>query len=485
MFSEKEKFISTVMRLLDFLALVVAFPVAYFFDEFVRITANLTVKAYAIGPTIEGFVYFSSKYWTLLIGYPVIWVSIFYLNGVYKNFRTRQFKKFAWLIITSGFWAILASGSYLFLLRLELASRLFFLVYAWCALVLVITEKYFILKFLYFVHKRGYNRENLLIVGTGKRARDFIKAVKEHRNWGLNIIGLIDDEHGLYGKEFEGYRVIGRIQDIAFIVNRIVIDRVIFVVPRLWLHRIEEAILACEQVGVSTSISIDLYNLHIARTHQTDFNGFPLLEFETFYAKEWQLFVKRLVDILVSSTALIFFSPLMLIVSLLIKLTSKGPVFFKQMRYGLNGRRFTLFKFRSMTVDAEDRQNELMNLNEMDGPVFKIRNDPRVTKLGYFLRRTSIDELPQFINVLKGDMSIVGPRPPLLNEVDKYEIWQRRRLSLKPGITCIWQVSGRNKISFDRWMQMDIQYIDNWSLWLDMKILFKTFFVVLVGYGAE
>jgi hypothetical protein len=235
MFSEKEKFISTVMRLLDFLALVVAFPVAYFFDEFVRITANLTVKAYAIGPTIEGFVYFSSKYWTLLIGYPVIWVSIFYLNGVYKNFRTRQFKKFAWLIITSGFWAILASGSYLFLLRLELASRLFFLVYAWCALVLVITEKYFILKFLYLVHKRGYNQENLLIVGTGKRARDFIKAVKEHRNWGLNIIGLIDDEHGLYGKEIEGYRVIGRIQDIAFIVNRIVIDRVIFVVPRLWL----------------------------------------------------------------------------------------------------------------------------------------------------------------------------------------------------------------------------------------------------------
>jgi exopolysaccharide biosynthesis polyprenyl glycosylphosphotransferase len=283
----------------------------------------------------------------------------------------------------------------------------------------------------------------------------------------------------------EGYRVIGRIQDIPFLVNRLVIDRVIFVVPRLWLHRIEDAILACEEVGVSSSISLDLYNLHIARTKQTDFNGYPLLEFETFHAKEWQLFIKRFIDILISFLTLFLFSPLMLLVATLIKLTSKGPVFFKQVRCGLNGRKFVLYKFRSMVSNAEQLRDELMEHNEMDGPVFKIKRDPRITPLGYFLRKTSIDELPQLFNVLKGDMSIVGPRPPLVSEVENYKIWQRRRLSLKPGVTCIWQVSGRNKIGFDQWMRMDLEYIDNWSLWLDIRILFKTLFVVLIGYGAE
>jgi exopolysaccharide biosynthesis polyprenyl glycosylphosphotransferase len=324
-----------------------------------------------------------------------------------------------------------------------------------------------------------------LIVGTGRRAREFIRAVKLHSNWGLNIVGLIDDEHGIFGKQVEGYRVIGRIQDIPFIVNRLVIDRVIFVVPRLWLHRIEEAILACEEVGVSTSISLDLYNLHIARARQTDFNGFPLLEFETFYAKEWQLFIKRAMDIIISALALIFFSPLMLLVAVGVKLSSKGTVFFKQTRCGMKGRKFTFFKFRSMVVDAEEQKTRLMDRNEMDGPVFKMKRDPRITNFGYFLRKTSIDELPQFLNVIKGDMSIVGPRPPLESEIEHYEIWQRRRLSLKPGITCIWQVSGRNKLSFDQWMKMDLEYIDNWSLVLDLKIIVKTFFVVLVGYGAE
>jgi exopolysaccharide biosynthesis polyprenyl glycosylphosphotransferase len=238
-------------------------------------------------------------------------------------------------------------------------------------------------------------------------------------------------------------------------------------------------------VGISTSIALDLYNLHIARTRQTDFNGFPLLEFETFHAKEWELFIKRIMDIFVASLALLLFSPLMLLVAVLQKLTSKGPVFFKQTRIGLNGRRFTLYKFRSMVIDAEERKQELIEKNEMDGPVFKIRRDPRITRLGYILRKTSIDELPQFFNVIMGTMSVVGPRPPLVSEVEDYKVWQRRRLSLKPGITCIWQVSGRNKIGFDQWMKMDLEYIDNWSLWLDIKILFKTLFVVMVGYGAE
>ena len=190
-------------------------------------------------------------------------------------------------------------------------------------------------------------------------------------------------------------------------------------------------------------------------------------------------------DIVFSIFLLTVLSPIMLIIALIIKLTSKGPIMFKQNRSGLNGRQFTLYKFRSMIVGAEVKKRELMRANEMDGPVFKIKHDPRITTIGRIIRKTSMDELPQLFNVLKGDMSIVGPRPPLPVEVELYQLWQRRRLSLKPGLTCIWQVSGRNNIKFERWMEMDLEYIDNWSLWLDLKILFRTFFVVLTGYGAS
>ncbi|MFQ5486467.1 MAG: sugar transferase, partial [Desulfobacterales bacterium] len=339
--------------------------------------------------------------------------------------------------------------------------------------------------FFDFIHKQGYNQINLLIVGTGKRAQEFIKVVKTHSRWGLRIAGLIDDEHGMFGKDIEGFRVLGRLQDIPFILHRIVVDRVIFVVPRLWLNRIDEAILACEREGISTSISMDLYNLRVAKVRQTDFYGFPLLEFETFSAKQWQLFLKRTIDVLFSLLLLVLFSPIILLTILFIKIDSKGPILFSQVRSGLNGRKFKLYKFRTMVVGAEMKKRELEKMNEMDGPVFKMKHDPRITRIGAILRKTSIDEIPQLINVLRGDMSIVGPRPPLPVEVELYKMWQRRRLSLKPGLTCIWQVSGRNKIQFEKWMEMDLEYIDKWSLWLDIKILFKTVFVVLFAYGAR
>jgi exopolysaccharide biosynthesis polyprenyl glycosylphosphotransferase len=186
-----------------------------------------------------------------------------------------------------------------------------------------------------------------------------------------------------------------------------------------------------------------------------------------------------------SSLFLLSFSWLYGLIAVVLKLTSKGPVFFRQERVGMNGRRFTFFKFRSMVVDADRRKDELKHLNEMDGPVFKIKNDPRVTRVGRFLRKFSLDELPQMWNVLKGDMSLVGPRPPVPSEVEKYEFWARRRLSIRPGLTCLWQISGRNSINFQQWMELDLQYIDNWTLGLDFKILLKTVPAVLGGRGAS
>ena len=196
------------------------------------------------------------------------------------------------------------------------------------------------------------------------------------------------------------------------------------------------------------------------------------------------VYMKRCLDILGAVFGLLLLSPLLLLTAILIKTTSKGPVFFKQSRIGIGGRPFTMYKFRSMVLDAPDLQNQLLEKNEAEGPVFKIRNDPRITAVGRFIRTYSIDELPQLLNILKGDMSLVGPRPPVLKEVLQYQPWQWRRLSVVPGLTCIWQTSGRSNIGFDEWMRMDLQYIDEWSLWMDIKLIFKTVVTVLKSDGA-
>lgn len=239
----------------------------------------------------------------------------------------------------------------------------------------------------------------------------------------------------------------------------------------------------CERVGVKATVAVDFFNTSIAQPIITEIHGIPLLTLDTTPHNVLYLAIKRLIDIVVSGLGLILLSPFFLVIAVIIKMTSEGPVFFKQTRCGLHGRKFTIYKFRTMVVDAEKKLEELMKFNEREGPVFKMKNDPRITPIGRFLRKTSLDELPQLINVLKGDMSLVGPRPPLPSEVEKYERWQRRRLSLKPGITCIHEVIARGDKDFERWMKLDLEYIDNWSLSLDMRILTKTFFAVIKGTG--
>jgi exopolysaccharide biosynthesis polyprenyl glycosylphosphotransferase len=485
MVKEKESFQRNLIRVGDAWLVVLAFIVSYFLSDFVRDALRLGRMAYAIEPSWDGLIIFSKKNisWVILI-LPV-WLVLLVKLGMYKDFRTRAYSKSVSIIFKVGILSFFALSSIIFIQKYQLTSRFFIGLFTIVSMFFLVIGKKALSSFLSWIHLRGYNQINLLVVGTGRRAREFIKAIKMNNSWGFHIVGLIDDDHGMFGKKIEGYRVLGRLQDIPFIIRWKVIDRVIFVVPRLWLNRLDEVILACEREGIATSISMDLYDLRIAKIRQTDFNGFPLLEFETFSAKEWQLFIKRTFDVVVSVAGLMVISPLFLITSIIIKITSPGPIFFKQIRSGLNGRKFTLFKFRSMHVNAEMKKRELEKANEMDGPVFKMKRDPRITKFGRFIRKFSIDELPQLFNVLKGDMSIVGPRPPLPVEVELYQLWQRRRLSLKPGLTCIWQVSGRNNISFNRWMEMDLKYIDEWSLWLDFKIFIKTFFVVLFGYGAS
>ncbi len=485
MLKEQEVFLSNVSKFIDAFCVFISFFVSYFVSGFIRDIFNLTEMAFAREPNFRNLLLFTQDYSIIIFSSIPVWLFLFAIQGAYKELRTKTIAKEVEIILKSAVLATIAIGSLIFIFKLKETSRLYIGINA-CFTIILLTGAKIILNHLSdYIHKKGYNQVNILVVGTGKRACEFIKVVKSRANWGLKIVGLIDDEHGMFGKEIEGLRVLGRLQDIPFILHRIVVDRVIFVVPRLWLHRIDEAILACEREGISTAISMDLYNLRIAKVRQTDFSGFPLLEFETFSAKQWQLFIKRTFDIILSIVALIVLTPVILLTILAIKMTTNGPVLFQQIRSGLNGRKFKLYKFRTMIEGAEMKKRELLKMNEMDGPVFKIKHDPRITRIGRVLRKLSIDEIPQLINVLKGDMSIVGPRPPLPVEVDLYKLWQRRRLSLKPGITCIWQVSGRNNIQFEKWMEMDLEYIDQWSLWLDLKIVFKTVFVVLFGYGAS
>jgi exopolysaccharide biosynthesis polyprenyl glycosylphosphotransferase len=265
------------------------------------------------------------------------------------------------------------------------------------------------------------------------------------------------------------------------------VSRVIFAGGRSHLDRLEEAIAACEIEGVEAWLVADFIRTSIARPDFDVFGARPVLVFRTTPELSWALLVKGLQDRIGALLALVFLSPVFLLVALAIKLTSPGPILFRQARGGRYGRPFTMLKFRTMVTDAEMQREELARFNQMSGPVFKIDKDPRITPIGKLLRKTSLDELPQFWNVLTGEMSLVGPRPLPVYEVEKFETpAQRRRLSMKPGLTCLWQIAGRNQIkNFEQWVALDLQYIDNWSLWLDFKILVRTVPVVLFGWGAR
>lgn len=325
--------------------------------------------------------------------------------------------------------------------------------------------------------------KNLVLVGNAYTLPAFIETVEE-RGQKFQILGVIDLEDR-HLKGFQGYEYYGGLKKLKDVLNTEVVDGVVFTVYRQDPKAVEEAMLECYERGVDVWLKPDFMHksLSVLRAEPLVKNA-PLLLFSL--GPRWgpALFLKRCVDVMVSGILLLFLALPLLVMSMLVSATSPGPVFFLQKRVGRHGRRFTIYKFRTMVSDAEERRSKYRLKNEMKGPVFKMKRDPRVTGLGRFLRKYSIDELPQLWNVFIGDMSLVGPRPPLPSEVSHYKGWQCRRFSMRPGITCLWQVMGRNKIAdFERWVRLDLQYIDEWSLWLDLKILLKTIPIVLRGTG--
>lgn len=360
----------------------------------------------------------------------------------------------------------------------------------WVVSILVLIGSRILLRwFLRTWRRAGRNRRHIVFVGGTDKALGFADRIEARPELGYEIVGFLfgDPEREPQKELISGkWGNLGDASQLREVLKKGVVDEVMVCLPiRRNFTMVCEIVQICQELGVVVRLIPETLDLKVmAKAQVEEFDGDQVV---TFFRENllFQLMFKRLLDVVGSVTLLILLSPLLLATALLVKLTSPGPVFFAQDRIGMNKRVFRLLKFRSMVVDAEARKKDLVHLNEVDGPVFKMKQDPRVTTVGKVIRKLSIDELPQLINVLAGEMSLVGPRPPLPSEVDLYDWTDRKRLSIRPGITCLWQVSGRNELSFQEWMELDRAYIDNWSTWLDFKILLRTIPVVLFGKGAS
>jgi len=483
---ERNKVIKRIMLVLDAIVITSVFILAFFFRKYFSGIYQLdffpSVEVVKLGSL--SLIDYSMVYVVLL----VIWCVALSLNGMYHSVYIKSPKEIVWRVAKTAFFVMITFGTIAFTFRLQFVSRFFFIVFMIAVSSSLILEKMIIFPTLNKVLWRGYNRRRLLIVGTGPRAVKFMDKIESHPEWGYTISKIVDFKVcplSQDGRQVMKKCEIAETPDVfSKILHRILIDEVIFVVPKSMVDRVQDYLYVCEEVGVDTAVAVDFFDVKGAKFHQTDMEGTPLITLEKTFGREWQLFVKRAFDVIISAVGIIMLSPLFFVTMILIKLTSPGSILFKQKRIGLRGRKFTMYKFRSMYKGAEKEIRKLEAQNEMKGPVFKMKDDPRITPLGRFLRKTSIDELPQLFNVFIGRLSLVGPRPALPRETSKYEPWQRRRLSVRPGITCLWQVWHRGEGDFEKWVKNDLEYVDNWSLWLDFKIFVRTLLVVLSGKGA-
>jgi len=336
---------------------------------------------------------------------------------------------------------------------------------------------------LRLARQRGRDSRNVLIAGSGPRARHVQHLIELHPEWGYRVAGFVDESGYPVDPEIPPTQV-HKLIELPGLLHDCVIDEVIAACPRSVFGSLGSVVGVCAEAGVPVTILSDIFGDYVPPPRITEFGTLAALKFSPVHHNRLKLRLKRAFDVVGSGALLVLAAPPIVVAAVAIKATSSGPVFFHQIRCGRYGHHFKMLKLRTMVIDAEEKQAALLGLNEMQGPVFKIKADPRITSVGRLLRRWSIDELPQLWNVFRGDMSLVGPRPPVPMEVERYETRDRRRLSMRPGITCLWQVGGRNKIGFDDWVRLDIKYIDSWSLINDFKILLRTIPAVLRGTGS-
>ncbi|MDA8429813.1 MAG: sugar transferase [Geobacteraceae bacterium] len=454
-------------------------------DTAVIVTA-FVLAFYAVHTATGRLSDFRDYSWVLVVVIPV-WIFLLTYFGLYGSLRTKSFSAVIAALLKVHAIGGLVVSSCVFLVHATNYSRLLFAGFIVFSLTLMIVAKGGITLLLKYFRSKGYNSRNILMVGSGSKIQPFVDTIHSHGDWGLNIIGILGLADDPSAGNISGCPYLGQIDRIVEICKERSIDEVVFSLPSEHLSFVDEYLVGLQEMGITVRMVVDLYDSPSSRKELAMFHGdIPILTYHSKAFDSGQLFLKRCLDILGALVGLIFTAALFPFIATAIRFESPGPLFFGQKRVGENGRTFICWKFRSMFADAEEQKQELMAHNEMNGAMFKMKNDPRVTRVGRFIRTTSLDELPQFWNVLKGEMSLVGTRPPTPDEVATYENWHRKRICIKPGITGLWQVSGRNQVQdFDDVVRLDIRYIEEWSLWLDIKLLFRTIWVVVAGKGAR
>ena len=422
----------------------------------------------------------------LLLGVILaLWLVIGRSMGAYARLYGADMRAALYDTLRQVFFGALGLTTFIFLMRLDI-SRPFIGLFLLYNLVLLVVYRAAAGRLRGYIRRQFGAEVFCVVVGEGPRARELAQTLEGSRDIGVRLLALVDvTGQGGGSLDLERSYPVKRLDELAGLLKKQVVDEVFFAVEAAQLAGLEEIFLLCDEQGVRTRVATHFFPHVHSRVFLDRFGDQPLLTFSSTPHDEMRLLLKRALDVIFSAAALVALILPMLAIALLVKLTSPGPALFSHVRCGLNGRRFKLYKFRSMCDNAEALQADLRSRNQKDGPVFKLDRDPRLTRIGRFLRRYSIDEWPQFWNVLRGDMSFVGPRPPLPDEVDLYATWQRRRLRMRPGLTCLWVIRGRDSLDFETWMKMDLEYIDNWSLWLDLKILLQSIPLVLAGRGAH
>jgi exopolysaccharide biosynthesis polyprenyl glycosylphosphotransferase len=417
----------------------------------------------------------------------LVWHSVLLLCGLYQSRRmsTRRSEAIDTLKATGMASVCLMLAGALF--SKNIVTPAFVGLFWLFSFASVIAVRLIIRFFLSRARRHGTNLRFMLILGTNARAIQFARRIESRPDLGYRILGFVDDDWaGGAAVRDTRYPICCDFAGLAEYLRRNVVDEVATYLPlRSFYEHAAQLAALCDLHGILIRFDTDIFNLNFSRSRTEDFDrGLQIAPYGSEY-EALPMILKRFLDIVISFLLLVLLAPVFIVVALLVKLSSSGPVFFSQERIGLNKRRFLTYKFRTMIPNAEQMISQLEHLNEVSGPVFKIKNDPRLSPVGRFLRRTSIDELPQLFNVLRGDMSLVGPRPMAVRDYEGFsEDWQRRRFSVRPGITCLWQVNGRSSISFEQWMALDMQYIEQWSIWLDFKILLRTIPAVMRGTGA-
>lgn len=467
MIKERELLVNNLFGFLDVLISLGTFILALRIGEQIFSNTHKTIEYLSLGILIIPVWYILLKTFNLAI-----------LNRTinYGTILANYLK-----VILSGTLILLV---FIYLFRIENINRITIIVlFPILNLIALIILRIFLFRILKNYRHAGYNTIYVLLIADDMNEK-FIQKIMQPNDWGLRVIGIVTDSPHIREEYCNRTAIYPESYNLPKLLENKIIDEVIYCKNQIDQKHLQSLIYSCEEVGAVFRMQSILFNMTTTKANLHHFQEIPFLTFRNTPSDVVALSLKWLVDFSLSLLFLIIWAPIFVLIGLLIKFTSKGPIIFKQKRVGKRGREFYMYKFRTMVKDAETMRANLEDQNEVDGPVFKIKEDPRITPIGGFLRKTGLDELPQLFNVLIGDMSLVGPRPPIMKEVKKYKRWQLRRLSMKPGITCIWQIMpDRNNISFEEWMRLDLQYIDTWSPKLDYLLLFKTIKTIFKRYG--